>query len=166
MNTHTYTPSLPRTLQGFYCYNFPLMNITGWVCACYHSISAPLNKVPCLMLTLTLHSSCLDMVRLSTCFDKEFTCMLSTDLSTKATQPFFIYPCEIPPEDSSPLLSFLPLLCMPAMMTMLLLHSHPTSTLVTTIYLDRGSGTWKEEVHVYMIILYCTTQAEVLDVHV
>lgn len=67
--------------------------------------------------------------------------MLNTDLSTKATQPFFIYPSEIPPEDNSPLLSFLPLLCTPAVMTMLRLHSRPTSTQVTTIHLDRGRGT-------------------------
>ncbi len=89
---------------------FPLVNRTEdiWVCSCFHSVSVLLNKVPCVMLTLTL--SCLDMVRLSTCFHKEFACMLSTDPSTKAAQPFFIYPREIPPEDTSPLLSFLPLL--------------------------------------------------------
>lgn len=103
------------------------------------------------------------MVRLSTCFHEEFTCMLNTDLSTNATQPFFIYPREIPPEDSSPLLSFHPLLCMPAVMTMLLLHSHPTSTPVTTVHLDRRSGDWKHRVDVYMIV-YCTIWAGLLDI--
>lgn len=77
----------------------------------------------------------------------EFACMLSTDLWTKATQFFFIYPCEIPPEDSSPLLSFHPLLCMPAMMTILFLYSHPTSTPVEVFHLYRARGTPKEKVN-------------------
>lgn len=74
--------------------------------------------------------------------------MLSTDLWTRATQFFFIYPCEIPPEDSSPLLSFHPLLCMPAMMTILFLHSHPISTPVKVFHLYNASGTWKGKVNI------------------
>lgn len=133
-NTHTRTPSPLRMLRPSAV--FLLMNIIGRQCACYHSISGPLNKVPRRVLTLTL-----DVVRLSACFNKGFTCMLSTDLSTKATQSFFIYLCEIPTEDSSPLLSFLPLFCMPATMTMLLLHLHLIPPPVTIIHLDRGCGT-------------------------
>lgn len=143
---------------------FPPVNITAgmktW--ASHHPISA--TKQGALSgADSHAHTGCLDVLRLFfACFHKELTCMLSADLWTKATQSFFIYPPEIPQEDSSPLLSFHPLLCMPAVMTILLLHSHPTSTPVTISHLYRASAAWNETVNIFGTCL-CTVWTEVYD---
>lgn len=60
-------------------------------------------------------------------------------------QPFYIYPFEIPPEDSSPLLSFLSLLYMPAR------DDHTAPAFTSSIHpgddhppWQGGGGTWKD----------------------
>lgn len=138
------------------------MNITEWMKTWAIIPYQPLNKVLCLVPTPTLTQVALMWLGFFTCFHKELTCMLSADLWTKATQSFFIYPREIPREDSSPLLSFHPLLCMPAVMTTLLLHSHPTSTPVTIFHLYRASAAWNETVNIFGSCL-CSIWTEVSD---